>query len=88
MRHYEEMRDALRNGPQALIFLDAAQVAKQAFELVMLTVRPPVPAKTSAPRLSRRSGSARRTVIVCNRLSNVAGPRMENVGFRFPMLRR
>jgi len=50
MRHYEEMRDALRNDPQALIFLDAAQVAKQAFGLAMLAVRPPVPAKTSAPR--------------------------------------
>lgn len=35
---------------QALIFLDAAQVAKQAFGSAMLAVRPPVPAKTSAPR--------------------------------------
>ena len=48
MRHYEQMRDALRNDPQALIFLDAAQVAKQAFGLAMLAVRPPVPARSAA----------------------------------------
>ena len=75
------MRDALG------IFLDAAQVAKQAFGLAMLAVRPTVPAKTSAPRTVPSKWLSETHRDRRNRLSNVAGPRMENVGFRFPMLR-